>query len=40
VPLVIALPVAGLCALWIATNLQTYDDPLRRSRIVQTVSAG
>lgn len=40
VPLAIAAPVAALSAAWIAANLQTYDDPLRRSRIVQTVSAG
>lgn len=40
VPLAIALPVAALSGLWIASSLQSYDDPLRRSQIVQTVSAG
>jgi hypothetical protein len=40
VPLTIAVPVAALSAVWIATSLQAYNDPLRRSRIVQTVSAG
>jgi hypothetical protein len=40
VPLVIALPVAAGSAAWIAGSLRSYDDPWRRSRIVQTVSAG
>jgi hypothetical protein len=40
VPLVIAVPVALACCSWIAYSLQSYEDPIRRSRIVQTVSAG
>ncbi|MFN2540413.1 MAG: hypothetical protein ABR549_19965 [Mycobacteriales bacterium] len=40
VPLVIAVPVASVCAASIAAGLRTYEEPLQRSRIVQTVSAG
>ena len=39
-PLAIAAPIAAICALRISMHLQTYDDPVRRSLIVQTVSAG
>lgn len=39
-PLAVAGPVAAGAAAWIVLSLKRYDDPLRRSRIVQTVSAG
>ncbi|MGB8649196.1 MAG: hypothetical protein WCD35_00905 [Mycobacteriales bacterium] len=39
-PLAVAAPIAGLSAAWIAASMRKYDDPLRRSRIVQVVSAG
>jgi hypothetical protein len=39
-PLAIALPVALLSSWSISRSLRKYDDPVRRSRIVQVVSAG
>jgi hypothetical protein len=40
VPLVIGGPVAALSLLSLARSLATYEQPARRSLIVQTVSAG
>jgi hypothetical protein len=39
-PLVIALPIIVVCANSVRRSLRLYADPLVRSRIVQTVSAG
>jgi hypothetical protein len=40
VPLALAGPVIGLCALSLRRSLARWADPLVRARIVQTVSAG
>jgi hypothetical protein len=39
-PAVVAAPIALLAVLWLRRSLGRYADPLVRSRIVQTVSAG
>jgi hypothetical protein len=39
-PLALALPVTLLSSRSISQSLRKYDDPVRRSRIVQVVSAG
>ena len=40
VPLLLAAPVLVGSALWLSRSLASYEQPLRRSLIVQTVSAG
>ena len=40
VPLAVALPIIVFALVWTARSLARYADPLVRSRIVQTVSAG
>ena len=40
VPPVVAAPIILLALLWLARSMARYGDPLSRSRIVQTVSAG
>jgi hypothetical protein len=40
VPLVVAAPMVGLAGLWLSRSFTGYRNPLVRSRIVQTVSAG
>jgi hypothetical protein len=40
VPPVVAAPILGLALLWLSRSFGRYADPLVRSRIVQTVSAG
>jgi hypothetical protein len=39
-PLAVATPIVGMALLWLSRSLRRYDDPLVRSRIVQTVSSG
>ena len=39
-PLLVGLPVLALAALWLRRSLARYAEPVRRSRIVQVVSAG
>lgn len=39
-PVLLAVPTIGVCARWVQHSLHSYDQPLVRSRIVQTVAAG
>ncbi|MBC7680671.1 MAG: hypothetical protein H7233_17060, partial [Pseudorhodobacter sp.] len=39
-PVLLATPVLVLSALWLHRSLDQYAEPVRRSRIVQVVSAG
>ncbi|MBC7679331.1 MAG: hypothetical protein H7233_10120 [Pseudorhodobacter sp.] len=39
-PVLLATPVLVLSALWLRRSLDLYAEPVRRSRIVQVVSAG
>jgi hypothetical protein len=39
-PLAAAAPIVGIAVLWLNRSLTRYANPLVRSRIVQTVSAG